>query len=118
MGPLHQMLRTLGFECIQVSYHGQTIVQLCSGSAARAKWMALRSKLIAWGFVAPFARVRPGMVTMTDPVERAMVAPFRAHRESTKPARWLSASLTSPSRLRHSLLFFVYKKKLQMYFLV
>lgn len=91
-GPLHQMLSTLGFERIQVSYHGQTIEQLCSISAGRAKWMALRSKLIALGLVAPFARVRPGMEVMTDPLERAVVAPFKAHRETQKPAWWLRAA--------------------------
>lgn len=90
-GPMHLMLSTLGFEHIQVSYHGQTIEQLCSASAARAKLMALRSKLIAWGFVAPFGQIRPGMETMADPAERAMVAPFDAHLESSEPAWWLRA---------------------------
>jgi SAM-dependent methyltransferase len=88
-GPMLHLLSTLGFHNIQVSYHGQEIDRLRSASPWRSKLMALRSKLIALGLVAPFSRVRPGMETLTDPLERAMLAPFNAHRETQKPAWWL-----------------------------
>jgi SAM-dependent methyltransferase len=88
-GPMQHLLRQLGFEDIQVSYHGQEIERLRSASVWRSRLMALRSKLIALGLVAPFAQVRPGMETLTDPLERAVVAPFKAHRETQKPAWWL-----------------------------
>ncbi len=90
-GPMHLLLSKLGFDYIEVSYHGQEIDRLRSASVLRVKWMALRSKLIALGLVAPFARVRPGMEMLADPLERAAVAPFKAHRESPKPAWWLRA---------------------------
>lgn len=90
-GSMQHLLRHLGFEDIQVSYHGQEIKQLRSASVWRSKLMALRSKLITLGLVAPFARIRPGMEALNDPLERAAVAPFQAHRETQKPAWWLRA---------------------------
>lgn len=89
--PMHQLLSNLGFDHIEVSYHGQELNQLRSASMLRAKWTALRSKLIALGLVAPFARVRPGMEMLAEPLDRAAVAPFKAHCESSKPAWWLRA---------------------------
>jgi len=90
-GPMQHLLRQLGFNYIRVSYHGQEIERLRSNSVWRSKFMALRSKLIALGLVAPFARQRPGMETLTDSLERAAVTPFEAHRETQKPAWWLRA---------------------------
>lgn len=90
-GSMHLLLRRADFEDIQVSYHGQEIELLSSASMWRSKFMALRSKLIALGLVAPFARIRPGMEVLTDSLERAAVAPFQAHCETQKPAWWLRA---------------------------
>lgn len=89
--PMHQLLSQLGFDHIEVSYHGQEIDRLRSTSKLRTGLTALRSKLIALGLVAPFARIRSGMEMLTDPLERAAVAPFDAHCESSKPAWWLRA---------------------------
>lgn len=88
---MRQLLSNLGFDRIEVSYHGQEIDRLRSASVLRARWMALRSKLIALGLVAPFARVRSGMEMLVGPLERAAVAPFKAHCESSEPAWWLRA---------------------------
>ena len=90
-GPMQHLLRQLGFEDIQVSYHGQEIERLRSASVWRSKLMAIRSKLISLGLVAPFARIMPGMETLKYPLERAAVAPFKAHCETQKPAWWLRA---------------------------
>ncbi len=87
--PMQHLLITLGFYEIQASYHGQEIDYLRSAHRWRSIFMMLRSKLIAFGLVAPFARVRPGMETLPDPLERAVVAPFKAHRETQKPSWWL-----------------------------
>jgi SAM-dependent methyltransferase len=89
--PMQHLLKHLGFEDLQMSYHGQEIEQLRSAPVWRTKLMALRSKLITLGLVAPFARIRPGMEALSDPLERAAVAPFKAHRETQKPAWWLRA---------------------------
>lgn len=53
--------------------------------------MAIRVKLLSLGFVAPFAKKQVGMEMLTQPLERAMAAPFMAHQESIEPAWWLRA---------------------------
>jgi SAM-dependent methyltransferase len=88
---MQYLLRQLGFEDIQLSYHGQEIERLRSASVWQSKLMALRSKLIVLGLVAPFARIRLGMEAIDDSLERAVVAPFQAHLETQKPAWWLRA---------------------------
>ncbi|RJR32859.1 MAG: class I SAM-dependent methyltransferase [Desulfobacteraceae bacterium] len=88
---LQFLLGRLGFHDTQITYHGQEIERLRHTSFFRNKLMALRSRLINMGLVAPFARIQPGMEMLTDPMERASVAPFYAHRESEKPAWWLRA---------------------------
>lgn len=88
---IRRLLADLGFVDVEVSYYGQKISELKSTSLVRTKLMALRSKLINWGLIAPFARTRPGMESLTDPLERAMVAPYKAHEESAEPAWWLRA---------------------------
>jgi SAM-dependent methyltransferase len=90
-GPMQHLLSMLGFDDIEVSYHGMEIDRLRSASVLRSKFISLRFKLIAMGLVAPFARVRPGMEALDNPLERAAVAPFQAHRETQKPAWWLRA---------------------------
>lgn len=89
--PMYYLLNRLGFDEIVLTYHGQEISGLQSASALSSGWMGLRSKLIAMGLVTPFAWTRPGMEPLINPLERAAVAPFRAHRESSKPAWWLRA---------------------------
>ena len=89
--PMQRLLTTLGFDGIEVSYHGKEIDRLRSASVWQAKWIAARSRLIARGMVAPFAQVRPGMETLGNPLERAAVAPFDAHRETAMAAWWLRA---------------------------
>jgi SAM-dependent methyltransferase len=89
--PMQYLLRTSGFADIEVGYYGQEIDRLRSIPVMQKKWMSLRSRLIAHGLVAPFASQKPGMESLTNPLERAVVAPFRAHCESSKPAWWLRA---------------------------
>jgi len=89
--PLHRLLASLGFEHIQLSYHGQTITQLRKRPRWESRLMAIRSNLIALGLTRPFAGVRPGLEALADPFERAAVAPFMAHRETQEPAWWLRA---------------------------
>lgn len=89
--PMRKLLADLGFVDIEVRYYGQQVNQLRSGSPLRAKLMAIRGKLINWGLIAPFSRMRLGMESVLAPLERAVVAPYQAHRESMEPAWWLRA---------------------------
>lgn len=89
--PMKHLLGKIGFEDIEMSYHGQEIAKLRNPSKFNAKIIALRSRLIGLGVIAPFGRMRPGMEGLADPLERAVVAPFLAHREAATPAWWLRA---------------------------
>lgn len=89
--PMRHLLDRLGFCEIQVSYHGREIEQLRSQSWLGAKWLGLRARLIAAGFVGPFGGAQPGMESLTSPLQRAVLAPYMAHVESAKPAWWLRA---------------------------
>lgn len=90
--PMQHLLSTAGFDDIEVGYFGQEIGGLRSPTFARKAWMALRSRMISRGLVAPFARKTLGMEILSNPLERAAVAPFKAHCESSKPAWWLRAA--------------------------
>jgi SAM-dependent methyltransferase len=90
-GPMQRLLHQLGFKEIRLSYHRVTLNRLRSSPLWRAKLLALRSKLIGLGLSSPFGRKRSGMEMLTDPVERAIIAPTKAHTESTLPAWWLRA---------------------------
>ena len=83
------LMKTLGFEHIQLSYHGQEISKLRSISFLESKLKAVRSKLISFGLIWPFAKNRTGMELIENPLERAVLAPYKAHCESSTPAWWL-----------------------------
>jgi hypothetical protein len=89
--PMQQLLAELGFGDIEVAYYGRPVSELRSESWLHSKSMAVRGKLIGWGVVAPFSSRVAGLETLSSPLERAMVAPFCAHRESEQPAWWLRA---------------------------
>ena len=89
--PMQHLLSTSGFDDIEVGYYGQAIDALRSTPVLHKVWMAIRSRLIHRGLVAPFAWNMSEMEALTSPLERAVVAPFKAHCESSKPAWWLRA---------------------------
>jgi SAM-dependent methyltransferase len=89
--PMKKLLEKLGFYDIQVSYYGQEINQLESVSLISRKYRSLRSRLISMGFTFPFSARLEGMETLSDPLERAVIAPFKAHKEASSPAWWLRA---------------------------
>lgn len=89
--PMCRLLYDLGFSEIEVKYFGQTIGQLKNKSKLHSIMMRVRGKLISWGLVSPFATARAGMETLVDPLQRAVVGPYRAHLESAEPAWWLRA---------------------------
>jgi SAM-dependent methyltransferase len=89
--PMIYLLKQLGFEDIKVSYHGQEIEKLKRMAYLKAKYHALRSKLISFGIVFPFSKIHNGMETLSNPLERAAVKPFKAHIESSKPSWWIRA---------------------------
>lgn len=89
--PMRHLLEVSGFEDIELGYFGQEIEKLRMASVFSTKWMSLRSRLIDKGLIWPFSRKQDGMEILTVPLERAAVAPFKAHRETSAPAWWLRA---------------------------
>ena len=90
-GPMRRLLADFGFVDVNVSYHGQRLSELTAKPSLHATLAKIRGKLISLGWVGPFAKERQGMESLKDPLERAVVAPFKAHEESTEPAWWLRA---------------------------
>ena len=89
--PIKRLLQNQGFREIKVSYHGQKIAHLQKASKVDSTIMALRSKLIGMGVIAPFGQMRRGMEALTSSLERAVLTPYLAHQESVEPAWWLRA---------------------------
>jgi SAM-dependent methyltransferase len=87
---MQHLLERIGFEKIQLSYHGQSIEKLRRPSRLASVWNAIRGLLIARGVIAPFGRYEPGLESL-NPLERAAVRPFQAHMESDNPSWWLRA---------------------------
>jgi len=88
---MYRLLNGLGFTDIEIAYYGQTIAQLKTESKLHLVLTRVRAKLISWGLVAPFATTQGGLETLADPLQRAIVGPYGAHRESKEPAWWLRA---------------------------
>lgn len=85
------LLNSLAFSGIQVSYHGEEIDILQKEAIIAKQLSRVRTKLIAMGIVAPFARVQAGMEIIDDPLERAAIRLFKPHVESQNPSWWLRA---------------------------
>lgn len=89
--PIQLLLEKSGCEDIVTSYYGQEINQLQNISLFLKIWRAIRSRAISLGIVFPFSHMRPGMEKLDNSLQRAVVAPYKAHRESANPAWWLRA---------------------------
>jgi SAM-dependent methyltransferase len=89
--PMQYLLYASGFDHIELAYFGQEIDSLRSTSRFKKTWRALRSRMIGRGLIKPFSSKCLGMEALSNPLERAIVAPFKAHCESSKPAWWLRA---------------------------
>jgi len=100
--PMGCLLARLGLEDIEMSYFGKTIRDLKNAGTRLRLWQRARSKLIQIGFLTPFERMRRGMEPLRSRLERAVLAPYLAHRESAEPAWWLRAIALKPQVADHS----------------
>ena len=89
--PMARLLDRLGFDHVQLSYHGQQIEALRRRGLGRRAWNALRFRMLSWGIVGPFDSVEPGLEMVQKPLERAAVRQFQAHIVRQRPAWWLRA---------------------------
>ncbi len=93
---MEYLLKRLGLIDIEMGYFGVEIDKLKNKSFMKKIIGIVRNKLIAHGLVAPFSRIAPGMENLHEPLERAAVAPFQAHIESSMPAWWLRVMARKP----------------------
>lgn len=90
--PMQLLLQKTCFTNIQLSYHGQTIEQLSKKPSLLQRFSSrLRNFLLGRGVTGLYASREKGLEQMNDPLERAVIKPFRAHVEQEVPAWWLRA---------------------------
>lgn len=90
--PMNLLLEKCDFHKIQLNYFGETIQRLKNKSAFVKKFRSVRSRLIRFVFFQRlFSSRKPGMEALHNGLERAVLAPFKAHEESKEPAWWLRA---------------------------
>jgi SAM-dependent methyltransferase len=91
--PMYLLLQKTGYEKIQLSYHGDTITNLSRGISSYGKFKRrVRNFLLNRGVISLFAGKEIGLEGVNDPMERAMIKPFKAHIEQGAPAWWLRAT--------------------------
>ena len=90
--PMELLLVKQGFRIGKLSYHGSTIVDLQKPiSFLKKMYSKGKNFLYRRGVRFPFSVAEAGMEGMIDPLERAVVKPFKAHKEQTEPSWWLRA---------------------------
>ena len=87
--PMMQLMTSLGFKNIQLSYHGQTIEKLQAKPSKLNLLLRVYNKLIHKGLYQLTAPFYTGDKTHLSSIEQAVMIPFLAHKTSAKPAWWL-----------------------------
>jgi SAM-dependent methyltransferase len=86
--PLKILLEKVGFEVIASTYHGTPVNQRKLIKRVREILIRIRGKLIVSGLCFLFAPHKKEMIGLSA-IERAILAPYRAHCEAKNPASWL-----------------------------
>jgi SAM-dependent methyltransferase len=90
--PMEALLKRAGFVHIQTSYHGNTIVDLKKNrTAVHMLWDKLRNRLLSMKMAFLFSGKHQGLEHIPDPLERAVIKPYKAHVEQSQPSWWLRA---------------------------
>jgi SAM-dependent methyltransferase len=90
--PMELLLAETGFGKHKLSYHGNTITELKKNKPSYSRILRkFRHLFLRMGIFFPFAIKEEGLRGIDNPLERAMVKPFKAHREQTETAWWLRA---------------------------
>ena len=90
--PLRQLLANTGFADIRLSYHGNTIRDLKQGESLFQRILnKIKNALLVRGVYFPFSIKETGLEFFSDPLERAVIKPFKAHIEQDAESWWLRA---------------------------
>jgi hypothetical protein len=89
------LLAKTGFGNRKLSYHGNTINELKESKPFYQRiFRKFRHLFLRIGVFFPFAIKEEGLVGIDNPLERAMIKPFKAHKEQKEPSWWLRAIAT------------------------
>ena len=86
-----ELLTSLGFKNIQLSYHGQTIEQLKSTPASPTLLQKLCMKLMNRGYTKLASLFYKGDSKYLSPLEMVAIDPYKPQVETEEPAWWLRA---------------------------
>jgi ubiquinone/menaquinone biosynthesis C-methylase UbiE len=90
--PMELLLDKTGFGMSKLSYHGKTINDLKKNKPSYSRiFNKFRHLFLRMGVFFPFAMKEEGLYGVDNPLERAMVKPFNAHKQQTEHAWWLRA---------------------------
>lgn len=90
--PMDLLLSKTGFTDRKLSYHGNTIDELKKTKPSYSRILSkFRHLFLRMGIFFPFSIKEEGLYGIDNPLERAMVKPFKAHKEQAGPAWWLRA---------------------------
>jgi SAM-dependent methyltransferase len=90
--PMELLLGKTGFGNCKLSYHGNTIDELKKSKPSYSRILSkFKHLFLRLGIFFPFASKEQGLYGVDNPLERAMVKPFKAHKEQIEPAWWLRA---------------------------
>jgi len=87
--PLNNLLLKSGFFNIELNYYGKRITTLQKNNRVLNKILFYRNLLISKGFTWIFTFKYKGMEIIDNPLERAIITPFKAHIVSDIPTWWL-----------------------------
>jgi ubiquinone/menaquinone biosynthesis C-methylase UbiE len=87
--PMKQFMESLGFTNIQLSYHGKTIEELKTGKSKGLLRKLVYDALIKSGAYRLASYFYKGESKHLNYIEKAVMAPFKAHITSSEPAWWL-----------------------------
>ena len=90
------LLSRLNLQKIRLTYHGKKLRDLRRFPKIKNLISRVRFKLISFGIVKPFAISGPDRSLIKEPLQRAVIKPYKAHLESEEPAWWLRAMACKP----------------------
>lgn len=86
-----ELLTSLGFKNIQLSYHGQTIEKLKSAPSGPTFLQKVSIKLMNRGYTKLASLFYKGSRKYLSPLEMVAIDPYKPQNESDEPAWWLRA---------------------------
>ncbi|MBV9989025.1 MAG: class I SAM-dependent methyltransferase [Chitinophagaceae bacterium] len=89
--PMLQLLSRTGFGSVKLSYHGNTIAELQKQSKLTSLFTRIRNLLLRKKILFLFGSSDSRLKDIADPLAKAVIKPFAAHKEQATQSWWLRA---------------------------